>query len=423
MTKDRRLGRGLAALLGTPLEEEGILESNAKTTSGSNSLAEKTPSGITSGGTANRSSSLVRGSQSDSSHARTNSSEAATANPSKINDDSYSGAAGSRGASLKIHAPDASGPTGVTGSVPLSGRASSKRDTLTSSVMVGSAEDDSKKPQSIQSIELDVSEIENNPFQPRRRFNATEIASLAASIQEHEQLQPILVRRVGERYQLISGERRLRATIHAGLTKIRAEVREADDRLVAELAIVENLQRKDLDPIEKAMSFRRYIDEHECSQEDLARRLKIDRSTIANLMRLLELPDELREHVQNGKLSSGHARTLLPLGHEEEQLRFARLILDEGWTVRDTERRVAAHLLEQDGQNKPRPNASRSGPRKRDTPHLASLEQQLRLSLGTKTEIRQQKTGRGKIVINFNNPEEFERLYELICPQVAKRAA
>jgi ParB family chromosome partitioning protein len=119
------------------------------------------------------------------------------------------------------------------------------------------------------SLELSVYEIDNNPFQPRRKFNQEEIASLAASIREHEQLQPILVRKVGGRYQLISGERRLRAAIHAGLKTIRAEVREADDRLVAELAIVENLQRKDLDAIEKAMSFRRYIDQHRCTQEDL----------------------------------------------------------------------------------------------------------------------------------------------------------
>ena len=121
----------------------------------------------------------------------------------------------------------------------------------------------------IQSLELSVNEIENNPFQPRRDFNHDEIASLAESIKNHQQLQPILVRIVDGKYQLISGERRLRATIHAGLQTIRAEVREADDRLVAELAIIENLQRKDLNPIEKAMSFKRYIDEHKCKQDDL----------------------------------------------------------------------------------------------------------------------------------------------------------
>ncbi len=409
MTKDRRLGRGLAALLGTPLEEDGVLESN--------------------GTVATERSDSTRDSQAAVRATRANSQR-----PEAID---RAGSATSNSTNLKLHTPESTRGEGVsneevsrqsvTGSVPLSGRSSVKRNEMIGSAAGSGAADDPSIDEAnttmIRSIEINVSDIANNPFQPRRRFNETEIASLAESIREHQQLQPILVRRVGNAYQLISGERRLRATIHAGLTKIRAEVREADDRLVAELAIVENLQRKDLDAIEKAMSFRRYIDEHKCSQEDLAKRLKIDRSTIANLMRLLELPDELQVHVQNGKLSSGHARTLLPLGHEEEQIEFARLIMDEGWTVRETERRVAAHLLEQDGQNKPRPNASRSGPRKRDTPHVAALEQQIRLSLGTKAEIRQQKSGRGKIVINFNNPEEFERLFALICPQSAQKAA
>ena len=401
MTKDRRLGRGLAALLGTPLEEDGVLEGGAIRggSDGNSAVAvAQRPTGIM----------LTASAASDGSTPKTSA------------------------ASLPASA-SAEARTSVTGSVPLHTRASAKRasspavdssDSGSAALAVVrtnesavNAEVDSADDQVIRSIELNVCDIDNNPFQPRRRFNESEIASLAESIREHEQLQPILVRQVGGRYQLISGERRLRATIHAGRTKIRAEVREADDRLVAELAIVENLQRKDLDPIEKAMSFRRYLDEHQCLQEDLAQRLKIDRSTIANLMRLLELPDDLRDFVQNGKLSSGHARTLLPLGHEDEQRQFARQIMDEGWTVRETERRVAAHLLEQDSRAKPRPNASRSGPRKRDTPHVAALEQQLRQALGTKAEVRQQKSGRGKFVIHFNSPEEFERLFALMAPQ------
>ncbi|MBC8872167.1 MAG: ParB/RepB/Spo0J family partition protein, partial [Planctomycetes bacterium] len=127
-------------------------------------------------------------------------------------------------------------------------------------------------------LDLNVYEIDDNPFQPRRDFSEPEIVSLAESLKEHDMLQPILVRRVGDRYQLISGERRLRAAIQAGWSTVPARLREADDRLVAELAIVENLQRKDLNPVEKALSFKRYLEEHECSQEDLARRLKIDRS-------------------------------------------------------------------------------------------------------------------------------------------------
>ncbi len=385
MTKDRRLGRGLAALLGTPLEEDGILDSSAEA-----SLPATRPSS-----SANNSSALVRSSQQKSS-----------ALSSELN---VSAPANSRG-----------GVTGgVTGSVPLASRPTKRTHELSSESTANAADDGSM---TIRTLEIDVGQIDNNPFQPRRRFNEEEIASLAESIREHQQLQPILVRRVGKRFQLISGERRLRATIHAGLTSIRAEVREADDRLVAELAIVENLQRKDLDAIEKAMSFRRYIDEHKCTQEDLARRLKIDRSTIANLMRLLELPAEIQAWVQNEQLTAGHARTLLPLGDEDQQLDFARRIMEESWTVRETERQVSEQLAVEDGHKLVATAATR-GPRKTATPQLAALEQHLRLSLGTKTEIRQSATGRGKIVISFANADEFDRLCALICPQVEKRVA
>ena len=143
--------------------------------------------------------------------------------------------------------------------------------------------------------------IDRNPYQPRRDFGETELASLTESLKRHEMLQPVLVRRMGDRFELISGERRLRAAQRAGWTAVPASIREADDRLVAELAIVENVQRKDLDPLEKAASFRRYIDEHGCTQEELAKRIALDRATIANLMRLLELPDVVQDHVRRGR--------------------------------------------------------------------------------------------------------------------------
>jgi ParB family transcriptional regulator, chromosome partitioning protein len=355
VTKDRRLGRGLAALLGSPTEEELVVDS-APTSGEASPLQPAT-----------------------SPRPTTPRPMANTPSTSKSPMDRQS----------------------VTGAVPLINTSSS----------------------SINTLELSVYEIDNNPFQPRRKFNQEEIASLAASIREHEQLQPILVRRDGQRFQLISGERRLRAAIHAGLKTIRAEVREADDRLVAELAIVENLQRKDLDAIEKAMSFRRYIDQHKCTQEDLAKRLKIDRSTIANLMRLLELPEEIHQCIQNDTVSAGHARALLPLGDEQQQLEFAKLIREEGWNVRETERRVAERLAAEDN-NAPITSVGYTKPsRKKTSPQIAALEQQMRLALGTKTEIRQNATGRGKISISFANNEEFERLCQLICPQIEKQRA
>lgn len=267
----------------------------------------------------------------------------------------------------------------------------------------------------IETLELSVREIENNPFQPRREFNQDEIASLAESIKNHQQLQPILVRIVEGRYQLISGERRLRATVHAGLDKIRAEVREADDRLVAELAIIENLQRKDLNPIEKALSFKRYIQEHKCKQDDLARRLSIDRSTIANLMRLLELPEQILDWLTAGEVSAGHARALLPIGDEEIQIRTARKIMDERWSVRATESYVSGLLKsEEDSETgKKVVNATRQK-RREISPHIEAMQQEMRMIFGTKVEIKSSARGRGKITIHFTDADEFERLRDIL---------
>lgn len=267
----------------------------------------------------------------------------------------------------------------------------------------------------VQSLELDVNVIEANPFQPRREFNLEEIASLAESLKNHQQLQPVLVRVVDGRYQLISGERRLRATIHAGLGTIRAEVREADDRLVAELAIIENLQRKDLNPIEKALSFKRYIEEHQCKQDDLARRLSIDRSTIANLMRLLELPQSILDMLAAGDLTAGHARALLPIGDEVVQDRTARQIIDDRLSVRATESIVGELLKVEEDEETGRKvaNATRQK-RKQVSPHIEAMQQELRMVLGTKVEIKSSARSRGKITIHFSDADEFERLKDTL---------
>ena len=259
-------------------------------------------------------------------------------------------------------------------------------------------------------LHLPLAEIEENPFQPRRDFSDAEIVSLAASLKEHDLLQPILVRRVAGRYQLISGERRLRAARHAGWTTIPARIREADDRLVAELAIVENLQRKDLNPVEKALSFKRYLDEHRCTQDDLAKRLKIDRSTIANLMRLLELPDSILKGLSTGTLTAGHARALLPLGDEHEQVALAERIEREGLSVRDVERIVSERIGEDDADEQPDVIAGPGKLPRTRSDQIASLEQEFRHALGAKVEIRTSARGRGKITIHFANHDEFDRL-------------
>lgn len=260
-------------------------------------------------------------------------------------------------------------------------------------------------------LRLNVYEIDDNPYQPRREFNEPEIASLAESLKEHDMLQPILVRKVGSRYQLISGERRLRAAIQAGWKTVPVRLREADDRLVAELAIVENLQRKDLNPIEKALSFKRYLDEHRCTQDDLAKRLKIDRSTIANLMRLLELPQSILDGIRSERISAGHARALLPLGDESAQLALAEQIAAEGMSVREVERIVSERIADEDGEELPEAAKASKSRRAKRSEQVVALEQEFRRALGTKVEILS-RGSKGKIVIHFASQEDFQRIRE-----------
>jgi len=259
---------------------------------------------------------------------------------------------------------------------------------------------------------LDMQRIDSNPSQPRQDFDPDEMRSLAASISDHGLLQPVVVRRVEDRYELIAGERRLRAARQAGWTELPANIVEADDRQTAELAIVENLQRRDLNPLEKAASFQRYLEQYGCTQEELAQRLKLDRSTIANLIRLLELPGPVQEAIRRRRITQGHARALLPLGDEREQIEFSERIQRERLNVRQTETLVqetieaadAAPLSIVDGSGRrartPRPKSE----------HLLALEQELRAALGMKVKVTHNARGRGKLTIHFRSHEEFERL-------------
>jgi len=266
-------------------------------------------------------------------------------------------------------------------------------------------------------IRLDIRRIERNPFQPREDFDPAELQSLSDSLRAHGLLQPLVVRRVEDRYQLIAGERRLQAALKAGWTEVPVHVVEADDRELAELAIVENLHRKDLNALEKAASFQRYLARYGGTQEELAARLKLDRSTIANLIRLLELPDSVQEAIRQGKITPGHARALLPLGDEREQVEFCGRIQEEGLSVRRTEALVHETIERADAE----PLAvvgydgTTSRPRRLKSEHLAALEQELRIALGTKVKISHTSRGRGKVVIHFASHQEFERLREHIC--------
>lgn len=258
--------------------------------------------------------------------------------------------------------------------------------------------------------------IARNPYQPRQVFDEAEIADLADSIRTHGILQPLVVRRAGEGFELIAGERRLRAAQAADWRQVPVQIREVDDRQMAELAIVENVQRKDLNAIEKAESFQRYIDQYQCTQEELAGRVQVDRSTVANLIRLLELPAEVKKMVQAGDISQGHARALLPLGDEQEQVTFAQKIKKEGMSVRATEQGVNDRIHALDGDELRIVDAegnSRPVARPRNE-QIASLEQELRTSLGTKVDLIQSAKGKGKITIHFQSHEEFERVRQML---------
>ena len=266
-------------------------------------------------------------------------------------------------------------------------------------------------------LRVSVYDIEANPYQPRREFDEAEIDQLCGSLQEHGLLQPVLVRRVNERYQLVAGERRLRAAIKAGWPDVPVQVIEADDRKTAEIAIVENLQRKDLNALEKAASFQRYLESYQCTQDELARRLQLDRSTVANLIRLLELPEAVQHSVRSGQITPGHARALLPLGDEQQQVEYCQRVVAEGLSVRAIESLVQEAIRAADDE--PLTVVSSDGeaakPRRKRAPNLTALEQELRTALGTKVEVRQGAKGRGRIVIHFANAEEFERLHGCLC--------
>ena len=268
---------------------------------------------------------------------------------------------------------------------------------------------------------LGLSTIDRNPYQPRTNFDEAEIADLCDSIRTHGFLQPIVVRPFEGRYQLIAGERRLRAAQMAGWERVPVQIREVPDQQMAELAIVENVQRKDLNPIEKAASFKRYMDEYGCTQEEVANRVSIDRSTVANLLRLLELPEEVKGMLTRGDLTAGHARALLPLGDEHEQMEFARRIQKESLSVRAIEQAVSEHIRRTDGEplsivdaeGNSRPSPLQPGQ------HIRDMEEQLSLAMGAKVEIKQSAKGRGRITIHFASHEEFDRLRSSLSQQSA----
>ncbi|MCL2119496.1 MAG: ParB/RepB/Spo0J family partition protein [Planctomycetaceae bacterium] len=262
---------------------------------------------------------------------------------------------------------------------------------------------------------VDVLLIDKNPYQPRLEFDQAEIQSLADSLQTHGLLQPLVVRRHGDRYQLVAGERRLRAALKAGWRDVPVHVLDVDDRQMSELALTENLQRRDLNAIEKAIAFQRYLDTYGGTHEELAKRLELDRSTVTNFLRLLDLPEQVRNMLQTGEITQGHAKAILPL-EEWEQIEASLHIRDEGWSVRQTEQYVRDSqdgVREGEDWNVVAMPKSKS-PKTQDD-HTASLEQEFRSTLGSKVKLTHNNRGKGKLVITFASHDEFDRIYQLIC--------
>lgn len=251
-------------------------------------------------------------------------------------------------------------------------------------------------------VELPIDSISANPKQPRKDFDYKALHDLSESLKQSGLLQPVVVRRFGEAYQLVVGERRWRAAKMAGITRIPAVVRDATDAETLELALVENLLREDLNPMEEAEAYQRLLAEFGWTQEELAQRVARDRSSVANCLRLLKLPDTIQADLRTGRLAMGHARALLSLDSPADQLKLREEILAHSWSVRTTEQGV---------------QAKRAQPTRRTlrrSPELAAVEDALRVALATRVRIVGNERA-GRIEIAYSSREELDRLNELIA--------
>jgi ParB family chromosome partitioning protein len=261
---------------------------------------------------------------------------------------------------------------------------------------------DDKERNALGIIEVELDKIIPNEFQPRKVFNDEKLKELAASIKEQGVIQPIIVHKAGTGYQLIAGERRWRASRLAGLKTIPALVKEATKRELLEMALIENIQREDLNPLEAAEAYKRLQDEFKLTQDDLAKRVSKERSTVTNFLRLLGLPKEVKNDLSTGALSMGHAKAILSLERVRDQIQAAAQIVKKGLSVRESEA-LAARL-----KNPPKEKKAKL------SHDLKSVEEKLRKALGTKVSIASRSKG-GRIVIEYYSIEELDRILEKIC--------
>jgi len=258
--------------------------------------------------------------------------------------------------------------------------------------------------------EVKLSQITTNPFQPRTDFNVEKLNELATSIENLGVIQPITVRKMKEQqYQLISGERRFRASQLAGLTKIPAFIRIANDQQMLEMALVENIQRENLNPIEVALSYKRLIDEINLTQEECSERVGKNRSTISNFLRLLKLPNEIQKALINGKISNGHARSLVSIKSEESQINLFNDIIENGYSVREVEQ------LSKEFSSKTYKQISKVKPSKYTVPFkYQKIIHDLSKKTNTSLELRYNENGKGKLIIPFSNDKGLTDLINLL---------
>jgi ParB family chromosome partitioning protein len=253
--------------------------------------------------------------------------------------------------------------------------------------------------------QVPVSAIMPNPMQPRTVLDADSLAELAASIREHGLIQPLIVTQQGpERYQLIAGERRLQAAHMAGLATVPVIVKEATPQQVLELALVENIQRADLNPLEEAAAFRQLVEEFGLTQEQVAERVGKSRVAVTNTMRLLRLPAEVKQALADGAIREGHARALLALPTAEAQVAVLKTVTGKALSVRQTEELVRRFLAEPPPKKAEEPVS----------PEAQALEEEFRDTLGTKVNLYRNRKGRGRLVIHFFSEEELQAIYDLI---------
>lgn len=258
---------------------------------------------------------------------------------------------------------------------------------------------------------LKISNIEANPFNPRTDFDETALVELSESIAQHGIIQPLTVRKLGrDKYQLISGERRFKASKLAGLTEVPAYIRLANDQAMLEMALVENIQREDLNAIEVALSYQRLLDECKLTQEELSKKLAKSRTSITNHIRLLKLPPKIQLAVRENELSMGHARALVSAGDEEKQLQIYENIITEQLSVRDVEALIKGKPI--GGGTEQKTNKASRGPK--PTAEQVSFANEFGEKVAAKIEIRKQPTGNGRLTIAFNSEVDLNRIIEIL---------